>query len=122
MGKLGNKGFGSITLYMGLALVVMATISFFWIKALKADVRFYKAENVRLTTDNNILATAKEVQATADAKRIKACEDSEAELLARLGQCSEPLIINGCPEISVVTDKDDPVRKEVEAIGWEVRQ
>jgi hypothetical protein len=122
MGKLDNKGFGSITLYMALAIIVMSLVSFFWIKALKAEIKFYKAENVRFATDNETLTKAKEKQFAADKKALEACQDAETGCLNRLAQCSEPLIINGCPEIAKVTGKEDPVRKETEAIGWEVKQ
>ncbi len=79
------------------------------------------AENIKLTAENKTLTDTKKTQADADAERIKTCEASEAELLVRLGQCSEPVVFNGCPTITKVTDKNDPVAKEVEAIGWEVR-
>jgi hypothetical protein len=110
---------GAIQVIVILALVIVAVAAVGLWQYERAEK--FKAENIKLTAENTTLKETKKTQADTDAERIKTCEASEAELLIRLGQCSEPIVFNGCPTITKVTDKNDPVVKEVEAIGWEVR-
>jgi hypothetical protein len=117
-----HKGFGSITLYMGLAIVVLALVGGFWIKALKADLKFYKAENVKLTAENKTWKDSYDTQVTADATALKDCQDGEAAALAQLAERATPTKITGCPTITEITDKNDQVVKDVEAMGWEVQK
>jgi hypothetical protein len=99
--KLDNNGFGSPTLYAIAGLLVLLVIAGSVIMAQRATIKMYKAENVRLATDNVSLEKAKENQHNADVAALKRCEKAKNELLIKLGQCQEPTIITGCPTITI---------------------
>jgi len=96
-----NKGFGSVTLYIMLALAVLLVVSGSFNYAQRQAVLRYKAENVRLSTDNDMITTNALNQHKADAAALKRCEKTKNELLIKLGQCQEPTIITGCPTITI---------------------
>ena len=113
-----KKGFGSITMYLGIALLVVSVTMGAIVYGQHQKIMRLKAENVRLTTDNGMITKNAVTQHKADVAYIKTVEEQRDECLAQQGQC-EMFIITECPTIEMGKE-NDPVAKEWNLI-WEVR-
>ena len=107
-----KKGFGSVQLYMALAIVIMGVVGFFWIKALRADVKHWKAETEKAQT---ALTLAKAAQADTEAaleEQGKACAQAIADYQAMLNESLDaagPCLvveIHGCPQFAITEDPE----------------
>jgi len=114
-----RKGFGSVTMYLGIALLVISISMGAIIYGQHQKIARLKSENVVLSADNKKFVEAAKTQHEADAAYIKTVEAQRDECLARQGDC-ETFIITGCPTIEMGKE-NDPVAKEWDLI-WEVRQ
>lgn len=120
-----QRGFGSISLYLAGALLVVVAISFFWITAERARAKHWKAEFKRADDKIAVMEAAVEscnsklkLKEATCAEAIAQCRATVDEVLATAtGPCTE-ITLEGCPEFVIVSDpKKDILLAKLNEMG-----